>query len=189
MFISYMFSPKISVYSRKAAVNSAFNCPLYRRRVAVIYGVFYIVTLCAFAAFFHCYFYSVSAHLAIYIVDFYLCWWPPSFYYYSSTLPAQRWVSTQYYSSFYISYSLSATCRCSTSQLIYLGVLPFWQGLTLYIRFSTQYISFSTGCLCTIVALYITIVSMQMLSRGTTASRFIIICGVRLQTPVILYRY
>ena len=80
MLISHIFSPKISVYSKKTAVDSAFNCLLYRGRVAVVYGVFYVVTLCAFAAFFHCRFYLVSAHLAMHVVDLYLCWWPPSLY-------------------------------------------------------------------------------------------------------------
>ena len=67
-----MFSPKISVYSRKAAVDSTFNYPLYRGRVAVVYGVFYVVAFCAFAAFFHCYFYLVSAHFVMHIIDLYL---------------------------------------------------------------------------------------------------------------------
>ena len=93
MLTSYAFSPRISVYSRKAAVDSAFNYPLYRERVAVVYGVFYVVALCAFAAFFHCCFYLVSAHLAMYIVDLYLCWWPPSLYCYGSTLLVWYWVS------------------------------------------------------------------------------------------------
>ena len=72
MLANYIYSPKISVYSKKAAVDFAFNCPLYRGRVTVVYRVFYIVTLCAFTTFFYCCFYSVSAHLVIYIVDFYL---------------------------------------------------------------------------------------------------------------------
>ena len=93
IFINYIFSPRISVYSKKAAVDSAFNYPLYRGRVAVVYKVFHVVTFCAFTAFFHCRFYSVSAHLAMYIVDLYLYWWPPSLYYCSSTLLAQYQVS------------------------------------------------------------------------------------------------
>ena len=72
ILISYIFSPRISVYSRKAAVDSAFNYPLYRGRVAVVHGVFHMVALCAFAAFFHRHFYLVSAHLAMHIVDLYL---------------------------------------------------------------------------------------------------------------------
>ena len=72
MLASYIFSPKISIHSRKAAIDSAFDCPLYRGRVAVVYGVFYVVTLCTFAAFFHRRFHLVSAHLAMYIVDLYL---------------------------------------------------------------------------------------------------------------------
>ena len=52
MLVSYAFRPKTFVYSRNAAVDSAFVCPLYRGRVAFDYGVLYIVAFCAFAAFF-----------------------------------------------------------------------------------------------------------------------------------------
>ena len=72
MLMSHTFRPRTSVYSRKAAVNSAFISPLYRGRVGVDYRVFYIAAFCAFTASFYCYFYSRSAHLAISIVDFYL---------------------------------------------------------------------------------------------------------------------
>ena len=189
MLVNYAFSPRTSICSKKVAVDSAFNCPLYRGRVAVVYRVFYVVTLCTFATFFHHYFYLVSAHLVMYIVDLHLYWWPPSLCYYGGTLLAQHRVSAQYYSNFYISYSLFTTYRYSTSQLIYLGVLPLQQGLTPCMRVSTQCISFSTGCLCTIVALYIAVVSIQMSSGGTAASRSIAAYGVRLQAPVILHRY
>ena len=124
MLINYTFSPKISVRSKKAAVDSAFNCPLYSGRVAVVHGVFHVVALCAFAAFFHHCFHSVSAYLAMHIVDLHLCWWPPSLYCCSGALPAWRWVSAWCYSSFCISCSLSAACRRSTSWLIYLDILP-----------------------------------------------------------------
>ena len=147
ILISHIFSSKTSVYSKKAAVNSAFNCPLYRGRVAVVYRAFYVVTLCAFTTFFHCHFYLISAHLVIYIVDLYLYQWPPSLYYCGNTLLAWRQVFTYYYSSSHISCSLSAAYRCSTSWLIYLGVLPLQQGLAPHIYFSTQYMSFSTGVL------------------------------------------
>ena len=86
MLISYIFSPRISVCSKKAAVDSAFNCPLYRGRVAVVYRVFYVVALCAFTAFFHRRFHLVSAHLVMHIVDLYLYWWPPSLYCCGGTL-------------------------------------------------------------------------------------------------------
>ena len=88
MLINYIFSPRISVRSKKAAVDSAFNCLLYRGRVAVVHGVFHVVALCAFAAFFHCRFYSVSTHLAMHIVDLHLYWWPPSLYYCGNALLA-----------------------------------------------------------------------------------------------------
>ena len=154
MLISYAFSPKISIHSKKAAVNSAFNCLLYRGRVAVAHGVFYMVAFCAFAAFFHCRFYSVFAHLAMHIVDLHLYQWPPSFCYCGGTLLVQCWVSAQCCSSFRISCSLSTACRRSASWLIYLGMLPLWRGLAPHIRFSTQCMSFSTGCSCTVVAFY-----------------------------------
>ena len=189
MLASYAFSPKTSVYSKKAAVDSAFDCPLYRGRVAVVYRVFYVVTLYAFTTFFYCRFYLISAHLVMYIVDLYLCWWPPSLCCCGGALLAQRWVFDQCCSSFYIFYSLSAAYRCSTSQLIYLGVLLFQQGLAPYIHFSTQCIFFSTRCLCTVVTLCIAVVSIQILSGGTTASHSIIVCGVYLQASVILYKH
>ena len=72
MLISYAFRPKTSVYSKKAAVDSAFISPLYRGRVGVAYGVFHVAAFCAFAAFFHYRFYLRSAHLAISVVDLYL---------------------------------------------------------------------------------------------------------------------
>ena len=53
-------------------MDSAFICPLYRGRVAFDYGVLDIVTLCALAAFFQRCFYSISAHLIMYIVDLHL---------------------------------------------------------------------------------------------------------------------
>ena len=76
MLVSYTFRPKTSIYSKKAAVDSAFVSPLYRGRVGVDYGVFYMAASCAFTASFHCHFYLRSAYLAISIVDLYLCWWP-----------------------------------------------------------------------------------------------------------------
>ena len=73
MLVSYIFRPRTSVYSRKAAVDSAFISPLYRGRVSVDYGVFYIAASYAFIAFFYYRFYLRSAHFAISIVDLYLC--------------------------------------------------------------------------------------------------------------------
>ena len=72
MLVSHIFKPKTSVRSKKAAVDSAFISPLYRGRVGVNYGVFYIAASCAFTTFFHCYFYLRSAYLAISVVDLYL---------------------------------------------------------------------------------------------------------------------
>ena len=73
MFVNHAFRPKTSVHSRKAAVDSAFVSPLYRGRVGVDYGVFYMAVSCAFTASFHCCFYLRSTHLAISVVDLHLC--------------------------------------------------------------------------------------------------------------------
>ena len=189
MLTSHAFSPKTSIRNRKAAVNSTFNCPLYRGRVAIIYRVFHIVTLCVFAAFFYCRFYLIFAHLTIYIVDLYLYQQPPSLYYCGGALLAQRRVSIQYYSSSHISYSLSTAYSRSASQLICLGALPLQQGLAPYICSSTQCISFFTRCPYTIAALYITVISIQTLSSSTTTSRSITARNIRLQAPIILYRH
>ena len=72
MLTSYTFSPKISICSKNAAIDSAFICPLYKGRVTFNYGVLYIVALYALTAFFQCYFHLMSAYLAMHIVDLYL---------------------------------------------------------------------------------------------------------------------
>ena len=123
MLASHAFSPKTSVCSRKAAVDSAFDCPLYRGRITVVYGVFYVVALCAFTAFFHHYFHLMSAHLTMHVVDFHLCWWPPSPCCCGNALLAWHQVSTWCCSNFHISCSLFVTYRHSASWLVYLGVL------------------------------------------------------------------
>ena len=73
MLASHTFKPRTSVHSRKAAVDSAFVSPLYRGRVGINYGVFYVAVSYAFTAFFYCCFYLKSAYLTISVVDLYLC--------------------------------------------------------------------------------------------------------------------
>jgi hypothetical protein len=73
MLTSYAFSPRTSIRSRKAAVDSAFVCPLYRGRVSINYRVLYVVAPCDFAAFFQRRFHLISAHLGIHKVDLNLC--------------------------------------------------------------------------------------------------------------------
>ena len=70
--MSHVFKPRTFVHNRKAAVDSTFINPLYRGRVGVNYGVFYVAVSCAFITSFHYYFYLRSTYLAISIVDFYL---------------------------------------------------------------------------------------------------------------------
>ena len=53
MLVSYAFRPRTSVCSKKAAVDSAFVSPLYRGRVGINHGVFYMAVSCAFAASFY----------------------------------------------------------------------------------------------------------------------------------------
>ena len=72
MLVSHAFKPRTSVYNKKAAIDSAFVSPLYKGRVSINYGVFYIAASCTFTASFHCYFYLRSAYLVINIVDLYL---------------------------------------------------------------------------------------------------------------------
>ena len=71
-------------------MDSAFVYPLYRGRVAFDYRVLYIVALYALAAFFQRYFYLISAHLAIYMVDLHLYWWPPILWCCRGALSARR---------------------------------------------------------------------------------------------------
>src|SRR5882757_9930868 len=111
MLTSHAFSPRTSVCSRKAAVDSAFVYPLYRGRVSIAYGVFHVVALYAFAAFFYRRFHLISAYLAIHIIDLYLYWWPPSLYCRGGALLAWRRVSAWCCSSSLISCSLSTAYR------------------------------------------------------------------------------
>ena len=74
MLVSHTFRPRTSVRSKKTAVDSAFISPLYRERVGIDYRVFYMAVFCAFTTSFYYCFYLRSAHLAISVVDFYLCW-------------------------------------------------------------------------------------------------------------------
>ena len=72
MLVSHAFRPRTSIHSKKAAVDSAFVSPLYKGRVGVNYGVFYVAVSCAFATLFHCYFYLRSAYFVISVVDLHL---------------------------------------------------------------------------------------------------------------------
>jgi len=90
MLISYAFSPRTSVHRRKAAVASAFVCPLYRGRVGFNYRVPHIIALYAFTAFFYYRFHLIFAYLAMQVVNLHLCWWPPILYCRRSALPARR---------------------------------------------------------------------------------------------------
>ena len=72
MLVSHAFRPRTSVHNRKAAVDSAFVSPLYRGRVGIDHGVFYVAAFCAFTASFYNCFYLRSAYLIISIIDLYL---------------------------------------------------------------------------------------------------------------------
>ena len=124
MLASYAFRPRTFVYSRNAAVDSAFVCLLYRGRVAFDHRVLYIVTFFAFTALSQCCFYLLSAYLAMYIVDLYLYWWPLILYCLCVVLFAWRWFSAYCYSSFCIFYSFFLACRRRVSWLVNLGIVP-----------------------------------------------------------------
>ena len=51
MLISHTFKPKTSTYNKKATIDFTFIYPLYKRKVNIIYGVFYIATFYTFIAF------------------------------------------------------------------------------------------------------------------------------------------
>jgi len=51
MLISYTFSSKTSIYSRKAAIDSASIYSLYKGKVGFNYRVLYIVAFYTFTAF------------------------------------------------------------------------------------------------------------------------------------------
>ena len=76
MLASHAFKPITFVYNKNAAVDSAFISPLYKGIVGVVHGVFQMAVFCDFAIFFQCLFYLRSAHLAINVINFHLCWWP-----------------------------------------------------------------------------------------------------------------
>ena len=189
MLASHIFRPKTSVHSRKVAVDSAFIYPLYRGRVALDYGVLYIVTFCTFAAFSQRRFYLLSAYLAMHIVDLHLCWWPLILYCLCGALPVQCQFFTYYCSSSRISCSFSLVYRRRVSQLVSLGIVPLQGALIPCIRFSVWRISFSTGWSCTVNTLCIAVASIYISIGGTAASRSSTARGVLLQAPVILYRH
>ena len=189
MLASHAFKPKTSIHSKNTAVDFTFICPLYRGRVTFDYRVLHIVAFCTFTAFSqHC-FYSLSAHLAMHIVDLYLYQWPPILYCLSSALLAQYWFFTCCCSSFYISCSFSTACRWRVSWLVNLGIVPLQGALIPYMRFSVWHISFSTKWFCTVDALCIAVASIYTSISGTAALYFSVVYSVLLQAPVIFYKY
>ena len=72
MLASHVFRPKTSVRSRNAAIDSAFVCPSYRGRVAFNYRVLHRVAFFAFIALSQYYFYLLSAHFVMHIVNLHL---------------------------------------------------------------------------------------------------------------------
>jgi hypothetical protein len=127
MIASHAFSPRTSVRSRKAAVDSAFD-----------HGVPHVVAPCAFAAFFQRRFHSISAHLAMHVVDLHLCWWPPILCCRSGALPARRRFSAWCCSSSRISCSLSAARIRRVSWLVSLGAVPLRGALVPRMRSSVR---------------------------------------------------
>ena len=189
MLASHAFRPRTSVYSRNAAVDSAFVCPLYRGKVAFDHRVLYIVTFFTFTALSQCCFYLLSAYFVMYIVNLYLCQWPPILYCLCGALLVQYQFFACCYSSSRVSCSFSIACRRRVSWLVSFNVVPFQGALVPYMRSSVWRISFSTGWFCTVDALCIAVASMYMSIGGIAASRSSAARGVLLQAPVILHRH
>ena len=74
MLASHVFRPITFVCNKNMTVDSAFVSPLYRGIVGVVHGVFQVAASCVFAVSFQCLFHSRSAHLAINVINFHLCW-------------------------------------------------------------------------------------------------------------------
>ena len=74
MLVSHAFRPITFVYNKNAVVDSAFVSPLYKGIVGVVYRVFQVAAFCVFAVSFQRLFHLRSAHFAINMVDFHLCW-------------------------------------------------------------------------------------------------------------------
>ena len=74
MLASHAFKPMTFIYNKKAAVNFAFASPLYKGSVGVVYRVFQVAAFYIFAASFQRLFHSKSAHFAINVINFHLCW-------------------------------------------------------------------------------------------------------------------
>ena len=129
-------------------MDSAFVYSLYRGRVAFDHGVLHVVAFFAFAALSQRRFHSLSAHLAMHVVDLYLCWWPPILCCLCVVLPARRRFSACCCSSSRVSCSFSLARRRRVSWLVSLGAVPLWGALVPRMRSSVWRISFSTGWFC-----------------------------------------
>jgi len=118
MLASHAFRPITFVHNKNVAVDSAFVSPSYRGIVGVVYGVFQVAASYVFVASFQCFFHLRSAHLAINVIDFHLCWWPPVSCRRGSVLLVWRQVSSWCSRNPHISFSLSVACRQRASWLV-----------------------------------------------------------------------
>ena len=170
MLASHAFRPITFVCNKNAIVNSAFVSPLYKGIVGVIHGVFQVAVSYVFTAFFQCLFHSRSAHFAINVIDFHLCWWPPISCQRGGILSVWRWVSSWCSRNPHISFSLSIAHSKRASWLVCLCAVPLWGALAPCMHFSVWRMFSSTGWPCTVTALCIATVSMYRSSGGTAAS-------------------
>jgi len=111
MLASHAFRPITSICNKNTAVDSAFVSPLYRGIVGVVYRVFQVAAFYVFAVSFQHLFHLRSAHFAINVVDFHLCWWPLVSCQHNSVLLVRHQISSWCSRNPYISFSLSIACR------------------------------------------------------------------------------
>jgi len=180
MLASHAFKPITFVCNKNAAVDSAFVSPLYRGTVGVVYRVFQVAVFYVFVIFFQYLFHSRSAHLAMNVVDFHLCWWPPVSCWHGSILLVWRQVSSWCSRNPYILFSLFIACRQRASWLVCLCIMPLWGTLALCMLFSVWHMFSSTEWPYTVTALCIAIVLIYRSNRGTAALCFSAACGVLL---------
>ena len=76
MLTIYIFKPKTSIRSRKAAIDSTFIRPLYKRSISINYRVFYTAAFYIFTTSFQRRFYLKPTYFIISVVDFYLYQYP-----------------------------------------------------------------------------------------------------------------
>ena len=194
MLTSHAFKPRTFIRSRKAAINSIFISPLYRKRVSINYRVFYIAASYIFTTSFYYCFHLRSIYLIISIVDLHLYQQLLSsiaiiaLYQYSVRSPPSKLVV----SIFPFFYLLLIGKRLPSQYIQAYRPLKGPSLLTYlisYIHFGIQYIFSSTRQLYTIITFYIVVKLIYKSSSKTTTLRSSIARSIFLYAPIVLYKY